>query len=154
MPGVEDRVGEVETEEERKVLDDFYQSKAEDEFNQARRRNDMTTQGRFLADQLVWVTERLGTGERLTKAQVLGDSRSGHTIHVGNKAVIDHIRLVAFGANTVVESGRSLSHLTYGGKDDNDPRVFTNTWVKKDGRWQIVAHSIASAPNGLTRGFE
>ena len=154
LPGAEDRVGIVETEEERKVLDDFDQSKAEVEFSQAGRRNDTVTQGRYLADQLVWATERLGTGERLNKEQVLDDFKSGHTIHIGNKAVLDQIRVVAFGENVVVESGRSRSHLTYGGKDDNDPRVFTNVWVKQHGQWQIVAHSIANAPNGLTRGFE
>jgi hypothetical protein len=31
--------------------------------------------------------------------------------------------------------------------------VFGDTWVKLKGRWQQVIHTVASAPNGVTRGF-
>jgi hypothetical protein len=66
----------------------------------------------------------------------------------------DHIRLIAFGENTVVVTGHSSSTLHYGGKVDAADRVFGDTWVKLNGHWQQVAHCVASAPNGVTRGWE
>src|ERR1700680_4268019 len=151
LPGSEDTVGEVETKEARKILDDFYQSKVLAEEVQAGMRNDTAAHGRLMADQVVRVSERLGIGERLTKAQFLADG-SGH-LH-NDKLMHDHIRLVAFGGNTVVVSGKSTSILRYGGKVDNAPRVFADVWVKEGGRWQQVVHCVADAPNGVTRGFE
>jgi hypothetical protein len=64
------------------------------------------------------------------------------------------IRLIAFGENTVVVTGHSSSTLHYGGKVDAADRVFGDTWVKLNGHWQQVAHCVASAPNGVTRGWE
>ena len=40
VPGSEDAVGEVESKEARKVLDDFYQSKVQEELHQAALTND------------------------------------------------------------------------------------------------------------------
>jgi hypothetical protein len=144
LPGSEDTVGEVESKEARKVLDDFYQSKVILEGTQAAKKND--------ADQLVQLTERFGKGERLTKTQVLSDTESGN-MH-GYKTIHDHIRMVAFSGDAVVLSGRSTSTVGYGGKVFNGPRVFLEVWVKQDGRWQNAVHCVADAPNGVTRGFE
>jgi Domain of unknown function (DUF4440) len=152
LPGSEDTVGEVETKQARKVLDDFYQSKVLDEGIQIAMSNDAAARGRLIADQAVRVSERFGIGERLTKAQVLANIGSGGEHN--DKVMHDHIRLVAFGNNVVVVSGRSTSTLQYGGKVFNGPRVFGDVWVKEGGRWQQVLHSVADAPNGVTRGFE
>lgn len=152
IPGSEDTVGEVETQEERKVLDDFYRSKVLDERAQAGRGNDVAAFGRSMADQAVRLSVRFGVGERLTKAQVLADLSSGHN-HM-DTLLHDHIRLVAFGKNTVVVSGRSMSANQYGGKGFKGPKIYEDVWVKLDGRWQLVEHFVADAPNGLTRGFE
>jgi len=152
IPGSEDTVGEVETQEEREVLDDFYQSKVLDERAQAGRGNDVAGFGRSMADQAVRLSVRFGVGERLTKAQVLADLSSGHN-HM-DTLVHDHIRLVAFGNNVVVVSGRSMSVRQEAGKVFNGPRVFSFVWVKLNGRWQIVQSSVSDAPNGVTRGFE
>jgi ketosteroid isomerase-like protein len=152
IPGSEDTVGEVETKEARKVLDDFYRSKVTDEFAQAAKSNDAAAVVSLMPDQVVWVTERFGIGEKLTKAQVAASIVSGHD-HM-DKFKHDHIRLVAFGGNTVVVSGRSISNKHYEGKVFNGPRVFVVVWIKQGGRWHLVAHFVADAPNGLTRGFE
>ena len=152
IPGSEDTVGEVETQEEREVLDDFYQSKVLDARAQAGRGNEVAAFGRSMADQAVRLSVRFGVGERLTKAQVLADLSSGHN-HM-DTLVHDHIHLVAFGKNTVVVSGRSTSANQYGGKAFKGPKIYEDVWVKLDGRWQLVEHFLADAPNGLTRGFE
>jgi hypothetical protein len=152
LPGSEDTVGEAETKEARKVLDDFYQSNVLQLSAQASPSNDASARGRLMADHFIQVSERFGIGERLTKAQVLADTQSGnmHMDHLKH----DHIRLIAFGENTVVVTGHSSSSLHYNGKVDTADRVFGDTWVKLNGRWQQVEHCVASAPNGVTRGWE
>ena len=152
LPSSEDTVGEVESKEARKVLDDFYQSNVLQMGAEASPNNDVAARGRLMADHFIQVSERFGIGERLTKAQVLADTQSGqmHMDHLTH----NHIRLIAFGENTVVVTGHSSSTLHYGGKVDTADRVFGDTWVKLNGRWQQVAHCVASAPNGVTRGWE
>ena len=150
LPGSEDTVGEVKTQAQRKVLDDIVQSKVLE--TQVAVRNDADARGRLMADQAVQVSERFGTGERLTKTQVLGDTRTGYARNDVLKH--DHIRLTAFGENVVVVTGRSTSSRHYGGKIDDTARVFGDTWVKLGGRWQLVEHCVANVPNGVTRGFE
>lgn len=152
LPGSEDTVGEVETQQARKVLDDFYQSKVLQMGAEASPINDVTARGRLMADHFVQVSERFGTGERLSKAQVLADTKSGQ-MHM-DQLKHDHIRLIAFGEDVVVVTGHSSSSLHYNGKVDTADRVFGDTWVKLNGRWQQVEHCVASAPNGVTRGFE
>lgn len=152
LPGSEDTVGEVQTQEARKVLDDFYQSKVLQMGAEASPINDVSKRGPLMADHFIQVSERFGIGERLTKAQVLADTQSGH-MHMDHLKH-DHIRLIAFADNVVVVTGHSSSALHYDGKVDTADRVFGDTWVKLNGRWQQVEHCVASAANGVTRGFE
>ena len=51
----------------------------------------------------------------------------------------DDILIRVYG-NTVVLTGRSVGTFNYNGKVSEGPRRFTNVYVKKDGRWQLVAH--------------
>jgi hypothetical protein len=152
LPGSEDTVGEVETKEARKVLDDFYQSNVLQMSAQASPNNDVAARSRLMADNFIQVSERFGTGERLTKAQVLADTASGH-MHMDHLKH-DHIRLVSFADNVVIVTGHSSSSLHYDGKVDTADRVFGDTWVKLNGHWQLAEHCVASAPNGVTRGWE
>src|ERR1700739_755140 len=151
LPGSEDTVGEVESKQARKVLDDFYQSNVLQMSAEASPNNDVAAKDGLMADHFIQVSERFGIGERLSKAQVLADSKSGqmHMDHLKH----DHMRLLAFGDNVVVVTGHSSSSLHYNGKVDTADRVFGDTWVKLNGRWQQVIHSVASAPNGVTRGW-
>lgn len=151
VPGSEDAVGEVDSEASRKVLDDFYKSHVLDDVHRSAVTNDSALTDSLLADHVVWVSERLGIGESLTKAQVLADIRSSH-LHM-NSHQHDHVRLVAFG-DTVVVTGRSTSVLHYGGQEDKGPRVLVEVWTKQNGRWRMVAHVQADAANGTTRGFQ
>jgi SnoaL-like domain len=43
----------------------------------------------------------------------------------------------------VVMSGHSTSDLIYKGKEQNNPRLFTNVYVKTGGRWQMVSHQVS-----------
>jgi hypothetical protein len=145
MPGSEDTVGEVRTKEDRKVLDDFYQSKVAEAYGHR-------ADGPLQAEQAVLISERFGLGERLTKAQVQADAQAGHNRMLNFKH--DHIHLVPFGENVVVVSGRSMSVREEKGKVFNGPRLFSFVWVKLGGRWQMIQASVSDAPEGLGRGFE
>jgi hypothetical protein len=145
MPGSEDTVGEVRTKEDRKVLDDFYQSKVAEAYGHG-------ADDPLQAEQAVFVSVRFGLGERLTKAQIQADAQAGHNRMLNFKH--DHIRLVPFGENVVVVSGRSMSVREEKGKVFNGPRLFSFVWLKLGGRWQMVQASVSDAPEGLTRGFE
>src|SRR4029077_16507980 len=116
LPGSEDTVGEAATKEARKVLDDFYQSKVLQMSADASPINDVAARGRLMADHFIQVSERFGSGERLSKAEVLPDTKSGqmHMDHLKH----DHIRLLAFGDSVVIVTGHSSSALHYKGKVD------------------------------------
>src|ERR1700688_3219233 len=59
VPGSPDAAGEIKTEEQRKVLDDFYQSKILEKIDHAAVTNSASEQANLAADQCVWVSERL-----------------------------------------------------------------------------------------------
>ncbi|MGH9357380.1 MAG: nuclear transport factor 2 family protein, partial [Terriglobia bacterium] len=42
--------------------------------------------------------------------------------------------------NTAVLTGRTVSELTYNGKHIAPLRIFTNVYVKLNGRWRTVVH--------------
>jgi len=145
MPGSEDTVGIVDSTESRKILDDFYQSKVAELYGHG-------ADDPLQAEQAIFVSERFGLGERLTKAQIQADAKEGHNRMVNFKH--DHIRLAAFGNNVVVVTGRSMSVREEKGKVFNGPRLFSFVWIKLGGRWQMIQASVSDAPEGLTRGFE
>jgi hypothetical protein len=141
VPGSEDATGEIQTPEDRELLNDFYQSRVQEQLHQAVMTNDAAKFAPLLADQMTWVSERFGKGIILTKAQVLDDFRSS-TLHV-NTQTHNHVRLVVVGSTTIVVTGMSYSNLTYQGKVSKGPRMFAEVWVKLDGRWQMVAHHVS-----------
>src|ERR1700680_3242367 len=73
VSGSEDATGEIQTVEDRELLNDFYQSKVQEQLHQAVVTNDAAKFDPLLADQMTWIAERFGKGIILTKAQVLDD---------------------------------------------------------------------------------
>lgn len=141
VPGSEDAVGEVRTKEARKVLDDFYRSKVLADVDKASVTNDGDIFARLLAEREVINNERFGRGEILTKAQNVADFRSGRQ-HMSTHTH-DHVRLIAFGENTVVVTGHSTSALHHDGKASNGSRLLTEVWVKQGGQWRMVLHCMS-----------
>jgi ketosteroid isomerase-like protein len=136
----EDAIAEVRTAHAKEVLDDFAQAKVLARFHHALLNNDKDALDAMIADQVVWVAERFGKGENLTKAQVLAHFGSKKEVRV-DEHTRDHVRLYAFG-NTVVMTGNSSSIMKYKGQVSNGPRLFAIVWAKLDGRWQVIVHSI------------
>src|ERR1700730_6459748 len=106
------------------------------QFNEAARAKDQATLERILADRLSWVAR----GDRLNKAQVIADylSENLHFMHFAHDSEVVHI----FG-NTAVVTRHSTSVLEYKGKLFDAPRLFTDVYVKMDGRWQLVSHQVS-----------
>jgi hypothetical protein len=112
--------------------------KLEGEEKQAIMGKDTVTLNRLYAEGLAW----LGRGELLTKAQVISDFGSG-TLR-NNSFVHDQLHVKVYG-DTAVLTGHSTSELVFHGKVLGGPKRFTDVWVKIDGRWQLVAHSVIDA---------
>jgi hypothetical protein len=137
----EGAVAEYETREQLKVLDDFMESKYLVKYDQALKTNDKEAFEGMVADQAVYVAERFGKGQMQSKADFLASFGEKKVVHViEHKA--DHVRLRAFGDNAVLMTGNSTSLFTYQGKMSHTSRMFEIVYMKLDGRWQLVSHSI------------
>jgi len=76
-------------------------------------------------------------GARFTKADELKDEKSVRTAH---NCGLDEAKVRFFGDNAAIVYGSE--HAV--GKDESRPnikvcQVWTDTWLKRDGKWQIVA---------------
>jgi hypothetical protein len=77
------------------------------------------------------------SGARFTKSDELKDEKSVRTAH---DCGLDEAKVHFFGDSVAVVYGRE--HAV--GKDKSQPRakvcqIWTDTWLKRDGKWQIVA---------------
>jgi ketosteroid isomerase-like protein len=142
IPGAADgAVGEYETDGQLKVLDDFQKSNFLVDYDAAILANDKAAFDRMVADRAVYVAERFGKGQNQSKADFLASFGEKHVVSVAAHTR-DHVRLRVFGDNTVVMTGNSTSALTYNGKPSQTSRLFAIVYMKLDGRWQCVVHSI------------
>jgi len=110
--------------------------KVEAQVNKALVAGDTDVLGRIYADDLSYTNQ---IGEVLTKSEVLAGLKTGN-IKLPTLGRQD-IRLHAFDG-TVVLTGISTSTLRYKGVVTNKPRRFANVYVKQNGQWRLVAHSV------------
>jgi len=110
--------------------------KVSGQFDEARRAKDQAALESILADGLSWIAR----GDRLNKAQVIADILSDN-LHFKSFAH-DNVAVQIFG-NTAVATGHSTSVLEYKGKLFDAPRLFTDVYVRMDGRWQLVVHHVS-----------
>lgn len=91
---------------------------------------------RILADRLSWTSR----GERLSKDQVIANYLSGNMRFKSFSH--DNVVVNIFGSTAVV-TGHSTSVVEYKGKLFDAPRLFTDVFIKMDGRWQLVVHHVS-----------
>lgn len=147
VPSSADAVGEVSSKTDRAVLDDFYRSHALADEDLASATNNADLLSSIVADRGVNNDERFGRGVILSQADFVANFRNG-----GNhftRMQHDHVRMIPFGPNTVVATGRSTSVLHYGGRLSPGPRLLTEVWVKLDGRWQRAVHAMSDLEGGM-----
>jgi hypothetical protein len=134
-------VGEYQTPQQLKVLDDFDQSRFLERFDHALLTNDRAALDDMISDRVIWVSERFGKGEDLDKEGVLSSFGSKKVISVASHTR-DHVLLRVFGDNAVMMTGDSTSVLTYQDKTSRSSRLFATVYMKLDGRWQCTLHTI------------
>ena len=107
---------------------------------------DTATVGRLLADDYRGVAP---DGSTTDKKSELEDTPSGPSRFVSNQMVEVHVR---FYGDTAVAQGADVWE-----KRDGEPRrgryVWTDTWVKRGGHWQVVAgEDLVVAEAGAPQG--
>jgi ketosteroid isomerase-like protein len=108
--------------------------KVDEERNQALQKGDVATLDRIYSDDLVYAN---ATGALLTKAQHLADLK-GRALNF-KSFQHDDVQVTVHG-DTGILTGISTSAVEFHGTVSSSPRRFLNVFVKKDGRWFVVAH--------------
>ena len=98
--------------------------------------NDASVVKRILADDVVWVLD----GRIIGKAQAVTAAASGPYDFLSNHLEYAHVRF--FGDVAVVQGSESWTRK--GGRKGRF--VWTDTWVRRNGEWQIVAAEDVSVP--------
>jgi len=106
----------------------------EDTWNDARARADVAALDRLLADG--WTVVH-GDGSINTKAEYLADLKSGARRFDGGVAVSDFT--VRVYGDTAIAAGTSESKVTIDGRPQGGSLRFTRVYVRRDGRWVMVA---------------
>ena len=100
-------------------------------------RQDAVAGDRLLADEYI---STLPEGYVLNKAQALAGLRSGNLRFTTGGS--HDVRVKVYGQTAVV-TGRWTEQGTYRGKPFNDNERFTTVFVRRRGRWQIVAEHLS-----------
>ena len=107
--------------------------KLENEWLQAFFAKDTAFSERFLADDYAGIDEH---GNIRTKAQEIEEIKAGE--HLSTSGVLDNVKVRVFGDAAVV-TGRKIMKGLFQGKPYSSPYLWTDTLIKRDGRWQCVA---------------
>jgi hypothetical protein len=116
--------------------------KLENEWIEAVVKHDMASiekLDRMLADEFVLTFD----GSNATKAQLLEYVKSGEGEILS--WVTDEWKVGVYGDAAVVMA-RNTRHTKVEGKEVTSQDRFTDTWVKRDGRWQCVAAHNSTVP--------
>ena len=120
-----DKIQTESVEQELKIL--------EEEIGHAWATRDAASYDQILADDYIWTDY---DGIVWTKAQDLETLRSGEVVNTSY--VVDNWKVRAYGDAAVV-TGRTTIKETWKGRDTSGQYRYTDTWVKRDGRWQLLA---------------
>ena len=107
--------------------------KLENELLDALLKRDVASIDRLLADDFTFGTP---DGTAITKDQALGSIKSG--TYAVTSMTYDNLKVRVYGS-TAVTSGFSTENSKFNGRNTSGQYLFTDTWIKRDGRWQCVA---------------
>ena len=96
-------------------------------------KKDTATLDRILAPDFVGTSP---TAHTFTKEDAIGDLKDAR--YVVDKMDLDEVSVNVYG-DAAVSFTSQEEKSKYEGKDTSGHYHFTDTWVKKDGRWQVVA---------------
>lgn len=109
-------------------------------WNDAHLRGDAAALESLFADELIVTVPEMPV---MTKADILGFWRSGRTAIA--KYDTSGVTVRVFGEAAVV-SGRLQRTRDFNGRVLSDDWQFTKTYVRRSGRWQVVAFHASTAP--------
>ena len=98
--------------------------------------NDASVVERILAEDCVWVLD----GRVTTKPQAIAEAKNGPGDFLSNHLDYAHVRV--FGDTAVVQGSEIWTRK--GGRKGRF--VWTDTWLRRNGKWQIVAAEDVSVP--------
>jgi len=107
--------------------------KLEQDWANANVKADVAFLDRILAEDCVFTDAE---GVVWTKAQSLAHLKPGG--HVITSMVSDDMKVRIYGDAAVV-TGRNTTKETLNGKDTSGQERWTDTWIKRNGRWRCVA---------------
>jgi len=105
---------------------------AENEMAKALQTNNVELYGSFLAENYVQ-TDQDGT-VLLGKAATLADMKT----YIFNNEELSDLHVTVYD-DTAIATGMFVAEVTYQSKPIKNRGRFTDTWVKLDGKWQLVA---------------
>jgi len=115
------------------------------EFSEAVVRADLVALDRIYADDFINTGT---TGEVIDKAQMMGLFKSGDLKYASGSD--DDVRARVYG-DTAVVTGLWTSKGQFKGKEFNNKERYTEVFVKRSGRWQVVAEhltNVGARPQG------
>jgi hypothetical protein len=108
--------------------------------------NDMSAYDRIVADDFVITHSR---GKLLNKSQKRADIIDSHSSAPPPESVFtieDSSAQVRVYKEVAISRGYIIEKYPYQGKQVNDRVYFTNTYLKREGRWQVVASQLTRVP--------
>ena len=105
----------------------------EHDWSQASLKRDLATLDKIIADDWVSIDFQ---GRTVTKAETIANMKSGSP--ATQAAGIGEMKVRVFGDSAIV-TGSDTEKSTLKGKDVIDKYLWTDVFVKRDGRWQAVA---------------
>lgn len=117
-------------------------SEMEQKWAESVQRNDVDAIGSFLIDNFTFVNPR---GQLLNRSQHLDDFRNKRTVFT--KVELSDVQIRVYGDAAVVTSRPKITGfaLTPAGitKFNDQPARFTDTLIRRDGKWQSVARHMS-----------
>ena len=104
-------------------------------------RQDVAAVSRILADDFIATSSR---GEIRDKAQEMDDIKPSPDFKMEGFS-LDDIKARFFG-DTAIVTGRSTLQVAYKGKSNTSIFRYTRVYVKRNGRWQVVAQQLTRMP--------
>jgi ketosteroid isomerase-like protein len=101
-------------------------------------KHDVTTIGKMLADEFIMTFD----GTVYTKAELLEYIKSNEELA---SLVTDEWKVRVYGDAAVV-TARNTRKVKLEGKEVTSQDRFTDTWIKRDGRWKCVAAHNSTVP--------
>lgn len=120
---------QTQTPADQKTTEDYIR-KSEAEWAESVASGDVSAIARILADDFVGIDPK---GKSYTKQQMISETREAPKYFVSNH--LDDVKIRFYG-NTALAQG-SESWVKRNG--ERGRFVWTDTWIQRDGKWQIVA---------------